>query len=120
TDSTLAYQGGGRGLPIDALLELHRRAYRDVWPDLTIYLRIPADVAMHRQHAQQLPLDRIEGAPEDFHAAVLATFEELAAAHHDRIVSVDGTQPAMEVAREVSAIALSRLSAETALTRVAR
>ena len=111
TDSTLAYQGGGRGLPIDSLLQLHCDACADVWPDLTFYLRIPTDLAAQRQHAQQLPLDRIEGAPEDFHAAVEATFEELAATHAERIVAVDGTRPAMEVATSITDIALQRLPA---------
>jgi dTMP kinase len=111
TDSTLAYQGGGRGLPLDALLQLHREACGDVWPDLTVYLRIPVDVALQRQHAQQLPLDRIEGAPQDFHAAVAATFEELAATHRERIVAVDATRAAVDVARAISAAVTERISA---------
>ena len=111
TDSTLAYQGGGRGLPLDALLAIHREACADVWPDLTFYLQIPPELAAQRQHAQQLPLDRIEGAPEDFHAAVQATFEELAATQPERIVRVDGTRPAMEVATTITELALARLPA---------
>lgn len=111
TDSTLAYQGGGRGLPLDALLQLHREACGEVWPDLTVYLRIPVNVAAQRQHAQQLPLDRIEGAPQDFHAAVAATFEELAATHRDRIVPVDATHPAVDVAQTISALVTDRMPA---------
>ena len=111
TDSTLAYQGGGRGLPLDALLQLHREACGEVWPDLTVYLRIPVNVAAQRQHAQQLPLDRIEGAPQDFHAAVAATFEELAATHRDRIVPVDATRPAVDVAQTISALVTDRMPA---------
>jgi|SRR5438105_7586117 len=108
-DSTLAYQGGGRGLPIDELLELHRVTCGDVWPDLTFYLRIPADAAARRQHAQQLPLDRIEGAPEDFHALVERTFEDLANVNPERIVRVDATGSAIAVSRQVGDIALRRL-----------
>jgi dTMP kinase len=114
-DSTLAYQGGGRGLPIDALLEIHRVACDDIWPDLTLYLQLPATAAAHRQHAQQLPLDRIEVAPEEFHAAVEATFERLAATYPERIVPVDATRPAMEVARTIGEIALRRLPGSTRL-----
>ncbi|TMB91211.1 MAG: dTMP kinase [Chloroflexi bacterium] len=110
-DSTLAYQGGGRGLPIDELEALHRFACGDVWPDLTMYLRLPLQSAARRRRAQQLPLDRIETAPEEFHARVEAAFERQAAAHPERIVSVDADRPAMAVSREVEGIAIARLPA---------
>lgn len=113
-DSTLAYQGGGRGLSLDALRDLHRAACGDVWPDLTFYLRIPAAVAQQRQHAQQLPLDRIEGSPEDFHQHVERTFEALAEADPQRIARVDATGSAIAVSREIGEIALRRLEARAA------
>src|SRR5215471_15410888 len=102
TDSTVAYQGGGRGLPLEPLLELHRSACADIWPDLTLYLRIPTEVAVARQHAQQLPLDRIEGAPENFHEAVAAAFEDIAALSEHRVVAIDATMPALEVAQAIA------------------
>jgi dTMP kinase len=108
-DSTLAYQGGGRGLPIDALLAIHRAACDDVWPDLTFYLRLAPEAAAGRQHAQQLPLDRIEGAPESFHAAVHRTFESLAEQHPDRIVRIDAQRPATVVAGDIDAAVAPRL-----------
>ena len=109
TDSTVAYQGGGRGLDVDELLQLHRDACDDIWPDLTLYLRIPVDTAIARQHAQQLPLDRIEGAPQDFHAAVAAAFEDIAALSEHRVVPIDATRPAVEVAQAVADTVASRL-----------
>lgn len=120
TDSTLAYQGGGRGLPLDALLQLHRDVCGDVWPNLTFYLRIPVDVALKRQHAQQLPLDRIEGAPHEFHRAVEATFEELAATHRDRIVAIDATRSALDVASTISDEATARLQRAAVIPDLAR
>ena len=109
TDSTIAYQGGGRGLDIDALLELHRQACDDIWPDLTLYLRIPTDVAIARQHAQQLPLDRIEGAPQDFHAKVAEAFEDIASLSEHRVVPIDATRPAVEVAQTIADTVAARL-----------
>jgi dTMP kinase len=44
-DSTLAYQGGGRGVPVDALLQLHSDACDDIWPDLTFYLEVSQTIA---------------------------------------------------------------------------
>ena len=112
-DSTLAYQGGGRGLPVDELEALHRSTCGDVWPDLTFYLRLPLDSAAHRRRAQQLPLDRIEKAPGEFHARVEAAFDRQATAHPGRIVAVDADRPAMAVSRDIERIAIERLPAAT-------
>jgi dTMP kinase len=111
TDSTLAYQGGGRGLQQEALLRLHRDCCDDLWPDLTVYLDLDYNIAVHRQHAQQLPLDRIEGAPSEFHARVRATFDRLAVDHPDRIVRLDANRPATTVSQDVMRVVEQRLQA---------
>lgn len=108
-DSTLAYQGGGRGLPEDQLLRLHDSACGGIWPDLTIYLDVPPTVAAQRQRAQQLPLDRIEGAPEEFHRRVRHAFDTLAESNPQRIVRFDATRPALDVARDIERTVLERL-----------
>jgi dTMP kinase len=114
-DSTLAYQGGGRGLDPQALLRMHEDCCGDIWPDLTVYLDLDHTVAVHRQHAQQLPLDRIEGAPSDFHARVHAAFDRLAAENPGRIVRVDAGRPAVTVSQDVMRAVQDRLrSAVTA------
>jgi dTMP kinase len=112
-DSTIAYQGGGRGIPPAELLRLHAAACGDVWPDLTLYLAIPFAVAAQRQRAQQLALDRFEVAPETFHAAVEAAFEQLAAQHPRRFVRIDATRPAIAVSRDIEKIIVQRLPAAT-------
>jgi dTMP kinase len=112
-DSTVAYQGGGRGIPIADLLRLHAAACGDVWPDLTLYLAIPSAVAAQRQRAQQLPLDRFEVAPETFHAAVEAAYEQLAAQHPRRFLRIDATRPAIAVSRDVEKVIVQRLPAAT-------
>ena len=117
-DSTLAYQGGGRGIDLDELRTLHRHAVDDVWPDATIFLDLPLHVAMGRQRAAQLPLDRIEQAPEDFHSAVEGTFRALVAAEPERFIAVDAGQPATVVARNIWERLRPRLgSAGTPLAR---
>ncbi len=62
-DSTLAYQGGGRGLDPRSLRALHRAACGDVWPDLTLLLDLPPGAADRRRRDSQLPLDRMELSP---------------------------------------------------------
>jgi dTMP kinase len=114
-DSTLAYQGGGRGISIDALMQLHREACDDIWPDLTFYLEVSAATAASRQRDQQLPLDRIEGAPQGFHAAVLRTFNALALAYPERIVRIDGNRSAVEVSNDILDVVLQRLPTITGI-----
>lgn len=108
-DSTLAYQGGGRGLDRDALLRIHRDCCGDVWPDLTIYLDLDQDIAVHRQHAQQLPLDRIEGAGDEFHRRVHEVFDELGEEQPTRVARIDANRPAVLVSREVLGLVEERL-----------
>jgi dTMP kinase len=119
-DSTIAYQGGGRGIPPGDLLRLHAAACGDVWPDLTLYLAIPAATAAQRQRAQQLPLDRFEVAPETFHAAVEAAFDQLAAQHPRRFVRVDATRTAIAVSRDVEKVIVQRLPAPAPASPPAR
>ena len=110
-DSTLAYQGGGRGLDLDALRTLHRQVVDDVWPDVTIFLDLPLETAMHRQRAEQLPLDRIEQQPGEFHARVDAAFRTIVERDASRIVRVDATGSAVAVGRSVWDAVQRRLQA---------
>ena len=114
-DSTLAYQGGGRGVPVDALLQLHRDACDDIWPDLTFYLEVSQSIAAERQRDQQLPLDRIEGSPQDFHAAVQRTFNALAASYPERIVRIDAGRSAIDVSTDIGATTMARLPSVTGI-----
>ncbi len=116
-DSTLAYQGGGRGLPLSGLHWLHREACRGVWPDLTFLLHLPRRVAEERQRSQQLPLDRFEADSSGFHDAVRSAFEELSAAYPERIVTVDAGRSPTAVFAEICEIALRRLAGRRAPSR---
>ena len=109
-DSTLAYQGAGRGLPLPALRWLHAEACGDVWPDLTFLLELPRRVAEDRQRSQQLPLDRFESTANGFHLDVQQGFEELAAADPERFVRIDAGRAPAAVLAEISAVALRRLA----------
>jgi dTMP kinase len=101
-DSTLAYQGGGRGLDVDALRRLHRDACGDLWPDLTLLLALPLDVAAARQRADRLPLDRMEGDVEAGMAPrIAATFAALAEAEPERITVIDASRTPSEVSAEI-------------------
>jgi dTMP kinase len=87
-DSSLAYQGGGRGLGVEAVRSLNEFGTRGLVPDLTLLLRIsPAD-GLARLSG---PADRLERAGEAFFTAVARTYDELAAAEPDRFVVLDAS-----------------------------
>jgi dTMP kinase len=111
-DSTLAYQGGGGGLDPEVLRTLHRVVCHDIWPDMTILLDVPLDTASDRQRGQELPLDRFEQEPREFHERVAAVFDALAKSEPGRFVRVDATRPADELSREIRELVLSRISAQ--------
>ena len=87
--STLAYQGYGRGLPVDEVRRINEWAIGDTWPDLVVLLQVPADLLAERMSRRTL--DRFESAGDDFHQRVDAGFAEMAAADPDRWVVVDAS-----------------------------
>lgn len=95
--SSLAYQGGGRGLGVDVVCDVNRSGLGGVWPDLVVLLRLDPAVGLRRQ---QTP-DRIGGEDMDLHVRVSETFDTLAAAEPDRFVVVDATQPLEDVTQAV-------------------
>lgn len=105
--STLAYQGYGRGLPLDVVRSVNDWAIGGRWPDLAILIDVPADVLAQRLRHRQL--DRFEREPAEFHARVLAGFHELAAADPRRWVVVDGNAQPEGVQRAVRAAVRDRL-----------
>jgi dTMP kinase len=97
-DSSVAYQGGARGLGLERVLELNLAAVGGLLPDRTFLLLIdPAEVPARllREH------DRLEREGDDFHSRVDAAYRELAERWPERIVVLDGTRSAEELAEEV-------------------
>ena len=97
-DSSLAYQGIARGLGVDAVLQLNLQVTRGVLPDRTFVFLIDSADAARRSSGSA---DRIEREGLEFQARVDAAFREVAAMFPERIVLLDGMQPAAELARMV-------------------
>ena len=89
-DSTLAYQGYGRGLDLDALGALQQFAIGDVYPDLTVFLRVPVEVSFSRMHGKK---DRLEQEDQAFFERVLAGYDALAAREPQRFRVIDSSRP---------------------------
>ena len=97
TDSTLAYQGFGRGLDLDRLRDLNTEATEGLSPDLTLLLDIPAEAGLARTRARSTEGDRIGDADLAFHRRVNAGFRTLASEHAERIRVIDAARAASEV-----------------------
>lgn len=97
-DSSLAYQGVARGLGVDRVLELNLPAIRGQLPDRTFLLQIDPGQAARRVGENG---DRIEREDEQFRQQVANAYRLLAETFPQRIEVVDGTRPALEIAKEI-------------------
>ena len=105
TDSTLVYQGVGRGLGADVVYELDRIACRGLVPDLTLLIDIDAETGLARAHRRSVrtedPETRMEEQEMGFHRKVREAYRQLATDEHQRIRLIDGSQTREAVAIEV-------------------
>jgi dTMP kinase len=105
SDSSIAYQGTGRGLGGPEVIGLCDAATDGLWPDLTILLRIDPDAGLARAGGD----DRFEAEGLELQKAVAEAYEEIALTASDRVVPVDATGSPEEVhARVMEAVASHR------------
>ena len=101
SDSTIAYQGYGRGLPLDTIRIANEFACDGLEPDLTLFLSVSPETArerrLRREATTQTEADRIERAGDAFHARLAEGFAELARAFPERIRTVDANGSVDEV-----------------------
>ena len=102
--SSLAYQGGGRGLGIDTVRALNEPGLEGVWPELVVLLRIDPETGLARQEVA----DRIGGEGLAFQARVAAAFDEVAASEPERFLVIDASQDIISVTDQVLAGVLAR------------
>lgn len=117
-DSTLAYQGYGRGFPLDALRALLAFATGGLTPDVTFLLEASLETRNDRLDARYgtgVGADRFEREEDDFHRRVREGFEDLADAEPDRIVRIVTERPVEETAAEIWRIAGERMEAKASL-----
>lgn len=109
TDSSRAYQGGGRGLPMETINQVADWVHGETWPDLTILLDAPVEIGMERAGKRSAP-DRIEQERHDFFQRVRECYLRIAANEPERVVVIDTTRSLDEVAADVETIAAQLLS----------
>jgi dTMP kinase len=108
-DSTLAYQGGGHGLPLEQLLAIQELATNGLRPDLRLLFDLPVDVGLARRLQVKDGVNRIDWAATEFHERVRAAFLELARADPDGWAIIDASRPIVEVANQVRDVVMRRL-----------
>ena len=106
TDASLAYQGAGKGIPLDRLQALAHWVHPGLRPDLSVLLDLPPEVAAQRLRGRDA--DRFEREPLAFFERVRAQYLQLAAAEPQRWLVVDA-QAAPDRVAETLRAALQRL-----------
>ena len=100
-DSSLAYQGGARGLGVDNILNVNLFATENTWPDLTLLFDLDPKIGLERisrnadREVNRLDLEKIE-----FHNKVRNTFLDLAKRYPERYVVLDASKPLAEVVED--------------------
>ena len=104
TDSSRAYQGGGRGLPLEDVDRLADWVHGDIWPDLTVLLDAPIETGLARAERRGQP-DRFESERAEFFGRVRQAYLELARAEPERFVVVDASRDLESVKHDLGTIA---------------
>jgi dTMP kinase len=103
-DSSVAYQGGARGLGTSHVLSLVDQTIEGLWPDLTIYLRVDPELGLERADGE----DRFEAEGLELQRAVAEAYDEIAQIASDRVVVVDADGTVDEVHERVMATVRQR------------
>ena len=111
TDSSIAYQGYGRGLDINLIHQLNAIATSGLQSDLTLWLDVDVEVGLARKRGTSVIADRIEKEQIAFHRRVQQGYAQLHASYPDRIVRIDASLEKEAVLAQIQAILSDRLEA---------
>lgn len=110
-DSSIVYQGIGRGIGIEPVWEINRFATEGCMPDLTIYLDIDPEVGLARIEANEhRELNRLDLESLGFHRRVREGYLQVAEQFKDRIVTLDASVPAEALAEQAWNIVVGKLN----------
>ncbi len=105
SDSTIAYQGYGRGFDLKLLADLNRLASDSMKPDLTLVLDVAVETGLERTRARVKGAtrgpDRFEGEAQEFHTRVRHGFLEIARAEPDRVQVINASRPLEAVSADI-------------------
>jgi dTMP kinase len=105
-DSSLAYQGAGRGLGIEAVRAINAFATGGLTPDRTLLLTVDPRTGRSRSRTRGAPPDRLESQPDEFFNRIAAAYAELARSDPERVRTIDASaNPDAVLAQALAAIA---------------
>lgn len=104
TDATAAYQGGGKGVPMDLIRRLAQSAHPDLTPDQTLVFDCPYEVSRSRLSASGRALDRFESEERAFFERVRATYREIGQSEPGRVQIIDAAKSQNEIKEEVKKV----------------
>ncbi len=97
-DSSLAYQGGGRNLGIENVLNINLFATENTYPDLTLFFDVSPEIGLSRvSHDKKRVADRLDNENENFHEKVYNAFKDIVKTYKERTVIIDASKPLEEV-----------------------
>jgi dTMP kinase len=96
-DSSLAYQGAGRGLGIDEVRAINEFATGGLRPDRTLLLSVDRELARSRARSRAEPIDRLEAERDEFFDRIAAAYAALAAREPERIRTLEASKPPDQV-----------------------
>lgn len=102
TDSTVAFQGGGRGVSLAAIEQLEQWVHADLQPDLTFLFDVPTDIAHARRQQSGQAADRIEREADSFHQRVRQAYLQRAAAAPQRFHILDARCSVAELQQQIA------------------
>jgi dTMP kinase len=109
-DSSLAYQGGARGLGVDEVLNINLFATENTYPDLTLLFDLDPEIGLKRIAANaNREVNRLDLEKLSFHKNVRQTFLELAKRYKDRYVVLDASLPLEQVVNNAYKVIIERL-----------
>ena len=110
-DSSLAYQGGGRNLGVENVLNINLFATENTYPDLTLFFDVSPEIGLARVSKDKKRVaDRLDNENENFHDKVYKTFKEIIEQNKNRIVVIDASKSIDEVVETTYKIIKERLN----------
>lgn len=99
-DSSLSYQGYAREIGVEEVKAINEFAIESLYPDLTLYFDVPAEIGLNRIKDNQRDANRLDKEKIEFHHKVTDGYKNLIAEYPDRIKVIDATQPLEKVIEE--------------------
>lgn len=100
-DSTFAYQGHGRGLGVETILELHKHSPLNTMPNKTFYLKISWETSVARQKLRGQKLDYFEKEKKSFYQKLIEGFDDASSLFPQRVKVIDGEQEQKQVSANI-------------------